>query len=111
MSKMSFRWIVTLAMLAVGVVPVIALSLVFVTKAYNMSRSNALEGLQLMAEGGASRAEQEIRLLKTRLEFLAQDSDMEFAVRSLAFVERAYRLVRDYRANNSLVNEIYQLLM
>ncbi len=107
MSKMSFRWIVTLAMLAVGVVPVIALSLVFVTKAYNMSRSNALEGLQLMAEGGASRAEQEIRLLKTRLEFLAQDSDMEFAVRSLAFVERADRLVRDYRANNSLVNEIW----
>jgi sensor histidine kinase YesM len=109
MRKISFRWFVTLAMLGVGIFPILVLSSTLVKQAYDSSRNNALRELVLLAGDAAGRAEQEIRLLRSRMELISQNSDMEYAARSLAFVERADSLVSDFATNNPLAHEIWYL--
>jgi hypothetical protein len=106
-SKLSFRWIVTLAMLCVGILPVLVLSWVLIRQLYDISRANALNELQLLTGDGASRLEQELRIQRSRLELVAQDSDLEFATRSLAFVAQADDLIRDFQRKNPLALEVW----
>lgn len=109
MRKISFRWFVTLAMLGVGIFPILVLASSLVKQAYDSGKNNALRELVLLAGDAAGRAAQEIRLLRSRMELIAQNSDMEYAVRSLAFVERADSLVRDFAKTNLLAHEIWYL--
>jgi hypothetical protein len=106
-SKLSFRWIVTLAMLCVGILPVLVLSWVLIRQLYDISRANALNELQLLTGDGASRIEQELRVQRSRLALVAQDSDLEFATRSLAFVGQADDLIRDFQRKNPLAIEVW----
>jgi hypothetical protein len=98
---------ITIAMLCVALLPVFVLSSTLVKQAYQTSRTNALRELELLAGDAANRAEQEIRLLWSRMDLLAQNSDMELAIRSLTFIERADRLVRDFQRDNLLVQEVW----
>lgn len=106
-SRLSFRWVITISLLFAGVVPLAVLSLPMLLQAYNASRDNALRELRLTARNAAERLQQEILLLITRTESLAHDSDLDFAARSIAFIDRADSLIQDFANTNPLVDEIW----